>query len=162
MTLYKELEASCTQISRRHWPVRTKGHQIFFLRLVFAAILNIGGKLLLGIPENASRRAFTAFFKKLGTNYESLVNNTSIDIYHDIRCGLAHSYLIEGRESAIKVGPGPAGIDYDLKSDTYTFYVSTYFEDFKGAVDKYINGLEGGTESIKNLEDTLNGKPGLL
>lgn len=91
-----------------------------------------------------------------------MANNTSIDIYRDIRCGPAHAYLIEGRESAIKVGTGPTGIDYDRKSNAYTFYVSTYFEDFKGAVDKYINGLEGGTESLKNLEDALNGKPELL
>lgn len=30
------------------------------------------------------------------------------------------------------------------------------------AVDSYISGLEGGAESIKNLEDALDGKPELL
>jgi hypothetical protein len=83
-------------------------------------------------------------------------------VYGDIRCGLAHAYLIEGREPTINVGLGPIGIKYDPKSDTYTLYVSTYFDDFKGAVDFYINGLENGTESVKKLEDALNGKPELL
>ena len=105
----------------------------------------------MGVPQNASRKAFTAFFKRLGTNCENLVNNTSIDVYADIRCGLAHAYLIEGRKSTIKIGPGPSGREYDQKSDAYTFYISTYFADLRGAVDSYISGLEGATESLKEF-----------
>ena len=132
------------------------------MRWVFAAYTEYWGKLLLGVSQNASRTAFTAFFKRLGTNYENLANNTSIDLYRDIRCGLAHAYLIEGRESTIKIGPGPSGIEYDQKSDAYTFYISTYFADLRGAIDAYIIGLEGGIENLRNLEKALNGKPELL
>lgn len=139
-----------------------KGAPNFLLALGLCCYTEYWGKLLLGVPQNASRKAFTAFFKRLGTNYENLVNNTSIDVYADIRCGLAHAYLIEGRESTIKIGPGPSGIEYDQKSDAYTFYISTYFADLRRAVDSYISGLEGATESLKNLENALNGKPELL
>ena len=140
----------------------SKGAPNFLLALGLCCYTEYWGKLLLGIRKNASRDAFTAFFKRLGTNYQNLANDTTIDIYGDIRCGLAHAYLIEGRESTIKVGIGPTGIEYDRKLNVYTFYVSTYFEDFKGAVDSYISGLEDRTENIKNLEDALNGKPELL
>jgi hypothetical protein len=98
----------------------------------------------------------------LGTNYQRLANNASIDVYGDIRCGLAHAYMIEGRDSIIKIGRGPSGIEYDQKAHAYTFYVQTYFEDFRRAVDSYINGLDAGTESNKKLEDALKAKPELL
>ncbi|MGA7977452.1 MAG: hypothetical protein WB975_09465 [Nitrososphaeraceae archaeon] len=38
----------------------------------------------------------------------------------------------------------------------------TYFDEFKAAVNRYINGLENGTENIQNLEDSLNDSPELL
>jgi hypothetical protein len=94
----------------------SEGAPNFLLALGLCCYTEYWGKLLLGLPENASGKAFNAFFKRLGPNYEKLVNNTSIDIYRDIRCGLAHAYLIEGRESAIKIGPAAAGIEYDLKN----------------------------------------------
>jgi hypothetical protein len=70
--------------------------------------------------------------------------------------------MIEGRDSIIKIGRGPSGIEYDQKAHAYTFYVQTYFEDFRRAVDSYINGLDAGTESNKKLEDALKAKPELL
>ena len=47
-------------------------------------------------------------------------------------------------------------------SKKYIFWVRTYFDEFKAAVNRYINGLENGTENLQNLEDSLNDKPELL
>ena len=88
----------------------------------------------------------------------------SLNIYKDIRCGLAHSYLIEGgKNSAIDtLNEGNHGIDYDPIQNRYTFYVKMYFREFKSAVDYYINGLENGTERLDLLEDSLNSRPELI
>jgi hypothetical protein len=113
--------------------------------------------------ESSSRNAFEAFFKRLGQGYQTLVNNTAIDIYRDIRCGLAHAYLIEGKDdAAINIGKRSNGVVYDPKLNKYTFYVSTYFEDFKNSVYGYIIGLESGVENLSNLENALKVKPELI
>jgi hypothetical protein len=117
-----------------------KGAPNFLLALDLCCYTEYWGKLLLETPKDSSRNAFNAFFKRLGTYYENLINNDSIDVYRDIRCGLAHAYLVEGRNAIIDIGYGPHGVDYDAESNKYTFYVSTYFEDFKNAVNTYING----------------------
>jgi hypothetical protein len=44
----------------------------------------------------------------------------------------------------------------------YTFYVKTYFIEFKAGVNKYIRGLEEGTENIDLLEQCLIGRPMLI
>lgn len=134
--MYGDIEKTLELVSTK------KGAPNFLLALGLCCYTEYWGKLLLGIPENQSRKAFIAFFKRVGNHYENLTNDATIDVYGDIRCGLAHSYLIEGRDSTINVGLGPSGIQYDHKSNTYTFYVSAYFEDFRGTVDSYINGLE--------------------
>ena len=33
-----------------------------------------------------------------------------------------------------------------------------YFDEFKNAVNNYINGLETGKENLQKLEDSLNGR----
>jgi hypothetical protein len=139
-----------------------KGAPNFLLALVLCCYTEYWGKLLLENPKESSRKAFEAFFKRLGQDYQTLVNNTAIDIYRDIRCGLAHAYLIEGRDAAINIGKGSNGVVYDPKLNTYTFYVSTYFEDFKNAVDAYISGLESCAENLSNLENALKAKPELI
>jgi hypothetical protein len=139
-----------------------KGAPNFLLALVLCCYTEYWGKLLLENPKESSRKAFEAFFKRLGQDYQTLVDNTDIDIYRDIRCGLAHAYLIEGRDAAINIGKGSNGVVYDPKLNKYTLYVSTYFEDFKNAVDVYINGLESGAENLSNLENALKAKPELI
>lgn len=139
-----------------------KGAPNFLLALVLCYYTEYWGKLLLENPKESSRKAFEAFFKRLGQDYQTLVNNTAIDIYRDIRCGLAHAYLIEGRDAAINIGKGSNGVAYDPKLNKFTFYVSTYFEDFKNAVDAYISGLESCAENLSNLENALKAKPELI
>jgi hypothetical protein len=67
-----------------------------------------------------------------------------LDIYYNIRCGLAHAYLIEGgRDATIATGDrGCHGIEYDISKRKYVFWVRAYFEEFKKAVNCYIDGLE--------------------
>jgi len=139
-----------------------KGAPNFLLALGLCCYTEYWGKLLLGNPKDGSRKAFNSFFRRLGTNYENLVSNSSIDIYGDIRCGLAHAYLIEGSDSTINIGDGPQGVYYNPRLNKYTFYVSTYFKDFKNAVNTYINGLESGTEDLTKLEKALKGRPELI
>jgi hypothetical protein len=67
------------------------------------------------------------------------------------------------RNSRIDVNiMGPHGIELDRNSNTYTFYVQKYFEEFKKAVDNYIANLDSGIASVKLLEDALRNKPELL
>ena len=76
---------------------------------------------------------------------------------------MAHAYMIENRNSAIDaLNTGQHGIVFDSTSNMYTFYVRTYFEEFKRAVDNYITNLENGKESVTLLETALANRPELL
>ena len=83
-------------------------------------------------------------------------------IYKDVRCGLAHMYLIENARHA-KVNGGNAGshgIEYYESQDLYIFWIRKYFEEFRTAVDSYISDLKNGKgELVKRLELSLNGRP---
>jgi hypothetical protein len=142
-----------------------RGAPNFLLALGLCCYTEYWGKLSEGVQlnERKSKGSFDAFLKRLShPYYEGLLN--SLDIYKDIRCGLAHSYLIEGgKNSAIDtLNEGNHGIVYDPIQNRYTFYVKTYFREFKSAVDSFINGLENGTERLDMLEDSLNSRPELI
>jgi hypothetical protein len=86
---------------------------------------------------------------------------SDVDLYKEVRCGLAHAYLIETSGNA-RIDMGNAelhDIDYDKTSKKYIFWVRTYFDEFKAAVNRYINGLENGTENLQSLEHSLNDRP---
>jgi hypothetical protein len=100
------------------------------------------------------------FFRKLGPCYKKVLQQRG-NIYRDVRCGLAHAYLIE-QNAYIVIEGGNCGILYDEESKQYTFGVKRYLEDFKKAVGNYIDGLETGAESLKNVEEALQGKPELI
>jgi hypothetical protein len=72
--------------------------------------------------------------------------------------------LIEASGDArIDIGNvGLHGIEYDNTSKKYIFWVRTYFDEFKAAVTRYVNGLESGVENVQDLQDTLNGRPELI
>ncbi len=104
---------------------------------------------------------FNAFFDKLGQPYVK-VRDSKDEIYYKVRCGLAHSYLIE-ENSIIDMKPGlPCGIEYNIQTTYYTFHIPTYFEPFKNAVNDYISGLEVGTEKLSLMEQALTNKPELV
>jgi hypothetical protein len=83
-------------------------------------------------------------------------------IYFRVRCGLAHSYLIE-ENSIIDMKSGlSCGIEYDIQTKYYAFHVRTYFVHFKNAVNEYIRGLEDGKENLTLMEEALKNKPELV
>jgi hypothetical protein len=140
----------------------------FLLALGLCCYTEYWGKLKIGVSEKdqnrKSRDSFEGFlYEYLDPNYYAQLEKEGADIYKDVRCGLAHAYLIERKTSSIDaLHDGNHGIDYDPTSNRYTFYVKTYFIEFKSGVNKYIRGLEDGTENIDLLEQCLIGKPMLI
>jgi len=116
------------------------------------------GKLSLGIASEDSRRCYHSFLCRMGIRYQKLIDD-GFDVYGKVRCGLVHSYLID-TNSIIKLGKGECGITIDNANDKYVFNIITYFEDFKKAVDIYINGLK--FEDIERMEKAFRDKPILI
>jgi hypothetical protein len=139
----------------------------FLLALGLCCYTEYWGKPLAGVSKFDGSRgkiAFNAFLERLDRAYYGNLIGGGIELYKEVRCGLAHAYLIETSGNArIDMGnAGLHGIDYDKTSNKYVFWVRTYFDEFKAAVNKYINGLESGTENLQNLEDSLNDRPELV
>jgi hypothetical protein len=59
----------------------------------------------------------------------------------------------------INLGTNDCGITIDYENDRFSFHIITYFEDFKQAVDNYIDGLESGREDLGKMEKALKDKP---
>ena len=139
----------------------------FLLALGLCCYTEYWGKLVEGIKKNDrnnNKNAFNAFLRRLDSNYYGILIDNDVDFYRDIRCGLAHSYLIEvkGNAGVTTDYGGLHGIEYDQVSKNYTFWIRTYFDEFKSAINRYINGLNAGTENLNKLEDSLNGRPELI
>lgn len=129
----------------------------FLLALALCCYTEYWGKL---VTENKlnSTDSFNAFFARLGKCYESLIKTYGGKIYWNVRCGLAHAYLIEA-SSNINMGYGHCGVAYDGTNDHYTFNVRTYLEDFEKAVGMYITEIETNPLELKKVENALVGKP---
>ena len=143
----------------------------FLLALGLCCYTEYWGKLLLGRGKHETKinkAAFNAFLYKLDKNYyqslAKLLAKNRLDIYFNIRCGLAHAYLIEeGKTATIDTGDkGQHGIEYDHENRRYTFWVKVYFEEFKNAVNSYIRGMEPGTEDFTKLVKALSNRPVLV
>jgi hypothetical protein len=140
--------------------------------LGFCCYTEYWGKLLLGIKKKEKikpiDKPFNEFLCRLDRIYYpnllKLLAEQNLNIYYDIRCGLAHAYMIEGGKSAtIDTGDkGQHGIEYDFEKSKYTFWVRAYFEEFKNAVISYIRDLEEGTEDLAKLTEALRGRPELI
>jgi hypothetical protein len=137
----------------------------FLLVLGLCCYTEYWGKLRLGVEvkEQKSEKSFNVFIcGYLDPNYYPQLRKNGVDIYKDVRCGLAHSYLIEKTSNIDAENDGSHGIVYDSANMRYTFYVKTYFQEFKSGVNRYINGLIAGTESVEILERCLDGRPVLV
>jgi hypothetical protein len=132
----------------------------FLLALGLCCYTEYWGKLKCGIAKNRSQDAFEAFLVELDyQHYDTL----KTQIYKDVRCGLAHAYMIENRSSMIDAEHGGSyGIEFDSIKNEYTFFVRTYFKEFRNAVNRYITNLENGTASVVLLETALENKSELL
>jgi hypothetical protein len=141
----------------------------FLLALGLCCYTEYWGKLLLGIKKNEkSEVPFNAFLYRLnGAYYQDLSDQLAkkgLSIYRNVRCGLAHAYLIEGGKTAtIDTGNrGQHGIEYDFEKGMYIFWVKAYFDEFKNAVNSYVRGLEEGTEDLTKLKNALAKRPELV
>ncbi|MGC2573967.1 MAG: hypothetical protein WA364_20820, partial [Candidatus Nitrosopolaris sp.] len=137
------------------------GASNFLLALGLCCYTEYWGRLLNGIATRQGKICFNAFFDRLGPAYV-IVRNGADEIYYNVRCGLAHSYLIEQSSVIDMKGGLLCGIEYDNQTANYSFHIRTYFEDFKKAVNHYIHGLENGTENLVLMEQALKNKPELL
>lgn len=150
--LEKTMELDCT----------SRGAPNFMLALALCAYTEYWGRLVKGIPQDEARGCFDAFLERMGSSYKKLLGELGGDVYWKVRCGLAHSYLIEG-DAMINFGEGKSGIEYDPESKTFTFNIQTYFEDFERAVDKYISDLLENKECLlEHFEQAFLGKPILV
>jgi hypothetical protein len=145
----------------------TVGAPNFLLALGLCCYTEYWGKLLKGVKKGELKRgkeAFNAFLERLDSVYYGGLITSNVDLYGEVRCGLAHAYLIDSKGDAeINLGFGGLhGIDYDKSTQQYVFWVRTYFDEFKAAVNNYVNGLNSGKESLYDLEDSLNGRPELI
>jgi hypothetical protein len=145
---------------------QTIGAPNFLLALGLCCYTEYWGKLVKAIKkgdESHGKTAFYAFLERMDSAYYGHLINSGVKLYKEVRCGLAHAYLIEASGDArIDMGDiGLHGIEYDNTSKKYVFWVRTYFDEFKAAVTKYVNGLESGLENVHDLEDSLDGRPEL-
>jgi hypothetical protein len=104
-------------------------------------------------------KCFNDFFGRLGPCYVELLKQ--VKVYHEVRCGMAHAYLIE-KNAAIVIEGGTCGLSHSEDSSSYVYYVRRYYEDFRNAVNRYILGLESGSEDFKMAKNTLEHKPQLI
>jgi hypothetical protein len=70
-------------------------------------------------------------------------------------------YMIE-ENATIVIEDGTCGILYDKLSNSCTFCVRRYYEDFKSAVNNYVQGLEYGAEDLTKFKQALESKPELI
>jgi hypothetical protein len=154
--MFNDIEKTTTLVN-----VPQVGAPNFLLAFGLCCYTEYWGRLLIGIATGNGGRCFNAFFDRLGHPYVK-VRNGKNEIYRSVRCGLAHSYLIE-ESSVIDMKSGlPCGVEYDDQTAHYAFHVRTYFEHFKKAVNDYIQGLENGTENLFLMEQALKNKPELV
>ena len=134
------------------------GKANFMVALALSVYTEVWGKFLEGIPRGNSPQCYKSFFRRLGKCYKKLLDD-GIDVYHDVRCGLVHSYMIE-RTSTVNMGTGTCGITYS--NGKYEFNILTYFDDFKRAVDQYVSDVQADKKLQSKLKDALRGKPILI
>jgi hypothetical protein len=138
----------------------------FLIALGLCCYTEYWGKLKLGVEAEermSSRNSFEKFLNDyLDPTYYPQLRDKGIDIYKDIRCGLAHSYLIEQNSIIDAANYGNHGIEYGSGDMQYRFYLKTYTIEFKTGVNRYINGLIAGMENVELLERCLNERPVLV
>jgi hypothetical protein len=108
------------------------GAPAFLLALGLCCYTEYWGKGIKKNGRNNNKKAFNAFLRRLDSKYYRELIDNDVDFYHDIWCGLAHTYLIEakGDTRIITDYRGLHGIEYNQASKDYTFCIRTYFDEF--------------------------------
>ena len=88
------------------------GAPYFLIALGLSCYTEYWEKVSLGIAnKNSSGYCYESLLYRWGSEYQKLINN-SFDLYHKVRCGLVHSYLME-IGGKINLGRGNCGITID-------------------------------------------------
>jgi hypothetical protein len=114
--------------------------------------------------HTTSPERFNAFFRRLGTPYVKLIDKKP-GIYNELRCGLAHEYLVKNIKFSI-INPdkelneqeidsiADCGVIYltDPNTGSETCYILNpkYFLDFTRATASLISEIESGKNKILN------------
>jgi len=133
----------------------------FLIALGLCCYTEYWGRLALGISTGCSKPAFNTFLDKLDPTHYRTLRESGLNIYHDVRCGLAHSFVIEKGGNIDADTEGDHGIEFDKKTK-YSFYVRTYFREFQTAVEEYMMDLVKGNAERSLFNDALKGKPELV
>jgi hypothetical protein len=148
-----------------------EGAPNFLLALVLCCYTEFWGKLKLGeVGTKNNAECFKAFFTGMGTRYQEVydkvekkiergVKKKENRIYYEVRCGLAHAYLVESNARIVIEG-GHSGLEYDETTKTYTFYVRRYLDDFRVAVYKHIADIMLDTNLFRNAKKVVESKEG--
>jgi hypothetical protein len=78
----------------------------FLLALGLVCYTEYCGKLVKGIKKGELKRseeAFNTFIKRLDPVYYGKLLNSKVDLYGEVRCGLAHAYMIDAT-GATRIG----------------------------------------------------------
>lgn len=137
--------------------VTPKGGPNFLVALVLCCYTEYWGKLVT-YNKLGSRESFEAFFVRLGSCYDSLVKAYGKKIYQNVRCELVHAYAIEPN-ATVNMGHGTCGVEYDGKTDKYTFNIRTYLDDFERAANQYVAYLGSTPVELNRIEKALKDKP---
>jgi len=70
--------------------------------------------------------------------------------------------MIDGNAKIVIEGNYDCGILYDSTTRTYTFIIRRFFEDFKIAVNDFIDGLESENEDLSKFRNVIENKPMLI
>lgn len=98
------------------------------------------GKILENGRYISHKYWFNSFLKSMGRQYRRLIDIDRLNIYGDLRCGMAHSYFAENCEIKMLNDSFAAGIV--VKPDgRYLFIVEKYFEDFISACQELYSSL---------------------
>lgn len=101
---------------------RGEGAPAFLIALGLCCYTEYWGRLVLGISTGCSKPAFNTFLDRLDPIHYRTLRESGLNIYRDVRCGLAHSFVIENGGNIDADTEGDHGIDFDKKTK-YSFYV---------------------------------------
>jgi hypothetical protein len=128
--MFADIEKSlCLEYERLSNDTKPVGAPNFLIALGLCCYTEYWGKLVLGINKKQEKergtpqRSFETLLKMMNCEYYTNLLNKKKTIYKDVRCGLAHMYLIENAKHA-KVNSGKAGshgIEYNAHEATFTF-----------------------------------------
>ncbi len=102
----------------------------------------LGGLYRFKLEERNSKQNYDEGLKRLGSEYNNLLKK-HCNVYDRIRCGLVHEFFIKGT-AIIWLEKQPqynCGIEFS-SDDCISFYARKYFEDYKKAVDAYIEEMK--------------------